>query len=274
MGMGFMPLSALVLDGVTVRRGGKAVVEGASVTFAPGRLAAVIGPNGAGKSSLLEAAAGILVPTAGSVRLGSQDLATIGRRALALCRAYLPQRATVEWPISVERVVALGLTPSMPTFGDVPDAMMPAVERALGACDLLHLRERPATQLSGGELARTMLARAIVGEPEVLIADEPTSGLDPRHAIDAARRLRALADAGCTVIVAIHDLDLALAFADDAVAIRGGRILAAGPVAEVMTRQWLEPLFEIGVHVSHDGHGAAIRFHDRPAADISKGHHA
>jgi iron complex transport system ATP-binding protein len=105
-----------------------------------------------------------------------------------------------------------------------------------------------------------MLARAIVGDPELLIVDEPTAGLDPRHAIDAARRLRARADAGCTVIVAIHDLDFALRFADDVVALNAGKLVAAGPVDAVMTEAQLAALYDVDVRITRDSEGPAIRF--------------
>jgi len=255
-------MSALVLHAIDVQRGDRLVLEDITVTFAAGRLTAVIGPNGAGKSTLLEVAAGLLRPSAGVVALGGEPLPSIGRKALARRRAYLPQRATVEWPISVERVVALGLTPSLPAFGDMPATLLPAVDEAMAACDLEALRTREATNLSGGELARVMLARAIVGDPELLIVDEPTAGLDPRHAIDATRRLRARADAGRTVIMAIHDLDLALRFADDVVAIREGTLLASGPVSDVMTEDMLSLLYDVRVRISRDADGATIRFTD------------
>lgn len=257
-------MSALELLHITARRGARTVLNDVGITFAAGRLTAVIGPNGAGKSTMLDVAAGLLGPAAGSVRLGGEDLSAIGRRHLARRRAYLPQRAAVEWPISVERVVALGLTPSLPTFGDVPHSLLPAVDRALAACDLLSLRDRPATSLSGGELARAMFARAIVSDPELLIVDEPTAGLDPRHAIDAIRRLRMRADAGRTVIMAIHDLDLALNHADDVVALRDGHVLAAGPVAEVATEVLLGRLYDVRVRLTRDADGVAIRFLERP----------
>ena len=255
-------MSELAIRSISVKRGDRLVLEDVTTTFPAGRLTAVIGPNGAGKSTLLEVAAGLLRPVAGTVELGGRPLSAIGRRTLARRRAYLPQRAGVEWPISVERVVALGLTPSLPAFGDVPAALLPAVDDAINACDLGALRDREATNLSGGELARVMLARAIVGDPELLIVDEPTAGLDPRHAIDAARRLRARADAGRTVIMAIHDLDLALRFADDIVAIHEGRLLVAGPVGEVLTEDMLGTLYSVRARISRDGDGAAIRFID------------
>ena len=179
---------ALTLEAITLRRGGRLVLDGVHVAFAAGRLTAVIGPNGAGKSSMLEVAAGLLKPERGEVRLSNTPLSALRRQELAQRRAYLPQRVGVDWPISVERVVALGLLPQLPAFGGLPAALLPAIERALAECDLLALRDRPATDLSGGELARVLLARAIVGDPELLIVDEPTADLDPRHAIDAMRR--------------------------------------------------------------------------------------
>lgn len=253
-------MSALRFDDVSVERGGRIVLADASVTFAAGRLTALIGPNGAGKSSLLETAAGLLAPARGTVSLGGRTLPSIGRRALARRRGYLPQRAGVEWPISVERVVALGLAPSLPAFGGVPAEMRSAIDRALAECDLAGLRDRPATTLSGGELARVMLARAIVGDPELLIVDEPTAGLDPRHALDALGRLRARSDAGRTVILAVHEVELALRFADDIVAVRDGRIAAAGPTAEVMTDTMLGELYGVRARIRRDQDGASVHF--------------
>lgn len=255
-------MSTLILAEVAVDRGGRRVLGPLDLALFPGRLTAVIGPNGAGKSTLLEVAAGLIAPTTGLVMLDGVPLGGVGRRSLAQRRAYLPQRAGVDWPISVERVVALGLTPSLPAFGGLPPAMRPAIEDALAACDLFHLRDRRATDLSGGELARVMLARAIVGDPDLLIVDEPTADLDPRHAADAARRLRARADAGHTVIVALHDLDLALRFADDIVALRDGAILSTGPADAVMTDDVLGALYDVRARVTRDAEGASIRFLD------------
>ena len=253
-------MSALDLTGITIVRGGRTVLHDATIGFAPGRLTAIIGPNGAGKSSLLDVAAGLLPPARGEVRLGGVALSAIPRRELARRRAYLPQRAGVEWPISVERTVALGLTPSLPAFGPLPAPLRSAVCDALARFDLTALCDRPATELSGGELARVMLARATVGAPELLIVDEPTAGLDPRHALDAGRHLRALADDGCTVIVALHDLDLAARISNDVVAVKAGRVIAHGPVADVFTDAILGALYDVTARVTHDADGATIRF--------------
>lgn len=250
----------LTLASITVRRRGRAVLDGIDAAFGAGRLTAVIGPNGAGKSTLLQVAAGLLRPAAGDVRLETDDVFTLPARDLARRRAYLPQQAMAEWPITVERVVALGLTPHLPALGRLPAHLTPAIEAALARHDLVHLRDRPATELSGGELARVMLARATVGMPAWLIVDEPTAGLDPRHMLETGRQLRALADRGCGVVAALHDLNLVATIADDVVALKQGKVVAAGLVAATLTGNTLRQLYDAPVRITHDGYGAAFRF--------------
>ena len=250
----------LALTGVSATRGRRLVLDGIDLRCEPGSLVAVIGPNGAGKSTLLEVAAGLKAPERGSVRLDGVPLADLPRRLLAQRRAYLPQSPRVDWPISVERVVALGLTAHLPAFGGLAEAGRPRVEAALVRFDLLRLRARAADQLSGGELARVMLARATVGDAGVLIVDEPTAGLDPRHAIDAGRRLRALADDGRTVVVALHDLDLAARIAHVVVAVKEGRVVAQGKTDQVLNEAVLADLYGLRSRVIRDADGISIRF--------------
>lgn len=255
-------MTRLTLEDVGVTRGGQPVLDGVSAAFAAGRLTVVIGPNGAGKSTLLDVAAGLLKPESGQVRLDGVALSQLSRRALAARRAYLPQAPRVDWAISVERVVALGLSARLPAFGALPPEWTARIDGALARHDLLALRDRPATRLSGGELARVMLARATVGDPDVLIVDEPTAGLDPRHALEAGRALRALADAGCAVIVAIHDLDLALRIAEDVVAMKDGRVAALGSAEAIFTGELIGGLYEVPARVARDADGRFIRFLD------------
>lgn len=253
-------MSAIRLHSISLSRGTRRVLDRVDARFSQGKLTVVIGPNGAGKSTLLDVAAGLLRPDEGGVSLGDTPIETLSRRELARRRAYLPQSPVIDWPISVERVVALGLTAHLPAFGGIPRIWQQPIEAALAKYDLVSLRDRPATEVSGGELARVMLARATVSAPEVLIVDEPMAGLDPRHAIDAGMRLRALADEGCTVIVAIHDLSLALRIADTAVAIREGRVAAQGAVSDVFTDDFLGNLYEVEVQISNDVRGPSVRF--------------
>jgi iron complex transport system ATP-binding protein len=243
-----------------VVRGGRRILDAASVALAAPGVVAVIGPNGAGKSTLLLALAGLLKPDEGVVTLDGAPVLDVDRRLLARRRAYLPQNARCEWPISVARVIALGLTPTLPAYGDLAPADAARVEEMLAHCDLAARRAQPVTTLSGGELARTMLARAMVGDPDILIADEPIAGLDPRHALDAMRRLKALGAKGRLVIVALHDLSLATQFADRLVALRDGRIVADGAPADIVTPDLLRRLFDVEARVERDGNGVAIRF--------------
>lgn len=255
-------MTQLEAQSITVVRDGKRILQDASGAWdAPG-IVAVIGPNGAGKSTLLLALAGLLKPDDGAASLDGVPVLSMDRRELAKRRAYLPQNARCEWPISVERVVALGLTPTLPVLGSFPDAEQRRVDAMLAACDLTAKREQPVTTLSGGELARTMLARAMVSDPAVLIADEPIAGLDPKHALDAMRRLRDLAANGCLVIVALHDLSLAARYADRILALKEGRVVSSGATAEVITTELLKELFDVEARIERDDAGISIRFVD------------
>jgi iron complex transport system ATP-binding protein len=152
----------------------------------------------------------------------------------------------------------LGLTPQLPAFGDPPAAFKPRLDRAIADCDLEAHRDQPVTTLSGGELGRAMLARALVGEPELLIADEPMAGLDPRHALDGMARLRGLARAGQTVIASVHDLTLAARFADRVLALHQGRLVADGPVRETLTPELLRVIFGVEARLRGEGPTAYV----------------
>jgi len=252
----------IAADAIAVTRGGKRILDSISLAFDTPGFVAVIGPNGAGKSTALLAFAGLLKVDAGSIAFDGVAAAAVDRKALARRRAYLPQNARCEWPITVENAVALGLTPNAPAFGDLSAADRARVSETLAACDLADRRDHAVTTLSGGELGRAMLARALVGDPEVLIADEPIAGLDPRHALDAMKRLRTLADKGRLVIVALHDLALAARFADRVIAMKDGRIVADGVTAAVVTPGLLRDLFEVEARIERGAEGVAIRFID------------
>jgi iron complex transport system ATP-binding protein len=259
-------MTLLSAQDLRVQRAGHVILDGISLVAQPGEFIAVIGPNGAGKSTLLRVLAGLQVPERGSVTLAGKPL-TQGRmsteelRQLARQRAFLPQGAHCEWPIAVERLVGLGLTPSLPALGDFTAADSARIDSALEACDLLAQRRQSVTTLSGGELARAMLARALVGDPQVLMVDEPLAGLDPRHTQDAARRLQQLASVhGKLVIASVHELTIALRRASRVWAIKGGRLLADGPAVEVMTAGLLRELFDLEACVAGSGARAYVDF--------------
>jgi iron complex transport system ATP-binding protein len=254
-------MSELLARDVTVRRGGRAIVDGVSATLGAGMFVAMIGANGAGKSTLLRCFAGLLRPDAGEVVLDGRPVLAFDGRDLARRRAYLPQSLRAEWPISVERLVALGLTPQLPAFGGLPGGFEPRLTQAIEACDLASHRFQPATTLSGGELARAMLARALIGDPQVLLADEPTSGLDPRHRLDTVGRLRRLAvEEDRLVVATIHDLTLAARHATHLMALRQGRLVAFGPTAATLTQDLLRQVFDVEAAILGAGREAIVDY--------------
>ncbi|MBS0334392.1 MAG: ABC transporter ATP-binding protein [Proteobacteria bacterium] len=253
-------MTRLLGEGLSVRRGGRPILDAVSLDLGGGAFVAVVGANGAGKSTLLSVLAGLLAPDAGTVSLDGTPLSRLKPRELARRRAYLPQNPRAEWPISVERLVALGLTPQLPAFGALPGGLEPRLTQAIEACDLGAQRFQPATTLSGGELARAMLARALVGDPDLLIVDEPTTGLDPRHALDTVGRLRALAGQGRLVVAALHDLTLAARFSTHILALLGGRLAAFGPTGETMTAGLLREVFDVEARISGVGAEALVDY--------------
>jgi iron complex transport system ATP-binding protein len=252
-------MTQLAAQGLRLVRAGRAILDGVQLTAGAGEFVAVIGPNGAGKSTLLSLLAGLAEPDQGSVTLDGLGLASFSPRELAQRRAFLPQNPRCDWPLPVHRLVGLGLTPLLPALSDFSVADHQRIDSALAACDLVAQRDQPVTTLSGGELARAMLARALVADPAVLIVDEPLTGLDPRHALDASRRLQQLArEQGKLVIAAIHDLNIALRRATRVWALKGGRIVADGAPAEVITPALLREVFEVQACVSGSGTQAFV----------------
>jgi iron complex transport system ATP-binding protein len=253
-------MSEITATGVSVFRDKRTILGDVSARFAGGELVALIGPNGAGKSTLLSVLAGLIRPDAGDVTLDKTPLDRLSRIALARRRAYIPQNPRCEWPITVESLVGLGLSPDMPLFGALTAAQRGRVDATLRECDLDKCRHQPATTLSGGELHRAMLARALVADPPVLIFDEPTAGLDPRHTLDAMCRFGRLAQNGHLLLVAMHDLSLVGRFATRIIALKGGRLLADGATMEQLSEALLREVFEVDAKLVRQGKDVLVSF--------------
>ena len=206
--------------------GGRVVLDGTDVLVEAGELVAVVGPNGAGKSSLIRAFAGLLPLCGGVVRLQGDDVNTLSLRARAARVAYLPQEGRIAWNLPAIEVAALGAP-----FLSGADAMS-AARTALEEVEAGHLADRGVAEMSGGERARVLLARALTTGAQALLADEPTAGLDPEAQLMVMERLRARAAAGQALLVSLHDLALAARFADRIVVLDAGRVVAdAAPLA-------------------------------------------
>ena len=256
---------SIVLDQVGVTLGRRAVVRDVSATFGPGTLTAIVGPNGAGKSTLARAMLA-LVPATGTVRIDGADVTAIPRADLARRIAYVPQGQTLHWPLSVARLVGLGRLPHLAPMSQIGKADTAAIERAMARADVLHLRDRIATELSGGERARALFARALAVEAPALIVDEPLASLDPGHQIDVMDLLRAEAAAGRTVIAVLHDLTLAARYCDRLLLIDAGRIVADGAPADVLTTERLRAVYGIDARVATGGAWPTITVLGRASA--------
>jgi len=235
----------LEASGIKVWLKRRAVLNGLDLAADRGQLTAVIGANGAGKTTLLRVLAGLLPAAAGEARLDGRALAAWPRPQLARTLAYLPQERTIHWALSARSVVALGRLPHRALGQGESAADRAAIARAITTMDIGHLAERPVSDMSGGEKARVLMARALAQEPQVLIADEPATGLDPAHQLALFRHFVTFATSGRTVLVALHDLSLAARFCHKIVLVHAGRALAAGPPEEVLTPPQLAAAYGI-----------------------------
>lgn len=247
----------IAIEGLAVALGRRPVLRGVDAMLSPGALIGVIGPNGAGKSTLVRALLG-LVPATGRVRIDGVDVTEIPRADLAKRIAYLPQGQTLHWPLTVERLVALGRLPHLAPFSRIGDADRAAIDRAIMQADVDHLRERVATELSGGERARVLLARALAVEASALVADEPLAALDPGHQLEVMALLKRQAEAGALVVAVLHDLTMAARHCDRLLLLHEGRLVADGPPDAVLTAERLAEVYGIRAWIGEAAGGRLI----------------
>lgn len=229
------------------------LLERASLALAPGELVVLLGPNGAGKTSLLRVALGMVAPDSGTAMLRGEPAASLSAQDRARAVTYLPQMRDLAWPIRVRDVVALGRF----AYGAAPrrlgQADARAIDQAMCACDLVDLADRATDTLSGGELARAHIARALASQAPLMLADEPVASLDPRHQHSVMRLIRGFVDRGGGALVVLHDLDLAALFADRLVWMNDGRTVTSGSVADTMTPHWITAIYGVQATVTECG---------------------
>ncbi len=251
-------MSVLEAHALTYRAEGEPLVEDAGFRLAPGELTMLIGPNGSGKTTLLRLALGLLKPDHGAAAIDGEDVRRLSPTARARRIAYLPQARPLAWPMPVRDVVALGRFAHGAAPGRLAAEDLAAVERALERCRLTGFADRAADTLSGGELARVHLARALAAETPLLVADEPVAALDPRYQHEVARLFAEAAHSGRGVLTVVHDLALAARYAERLIWMKAGRIVADGGVAETMTAQRLAEVFGVEARVERRGAQVAL----------------
>jgi iron complex transport system ATP-binding protein len=250
---------------ISVRLGSVDALRGVDFAAEPGEIVGLIGPNGSGKTTLLRAVANLRVPDNGRVRYSGKSASEVGAAELSRQIAYLSQSGEVHWPMRVEALVALGRLPHRNRFQKSVETDRAAIERAMLAADVAALRERTMNQISGGERMRVLLARALAVEAPMLLADEPVAALDPLHQLQVMALLRKKAASGDGVVVVLHDLALAARFCDRLVLLDGGKVLAAGDPAAVLTDANLATAFGVDV-VRGEHEGAAFVLPWTPSA--------
>lgn len=223
---------------------GRTVLEGVTLAARPGRVLVLLGPNGCGKSTLLRTLAGLLPPQGGEVLLDGAPLGEYGPRRAAQKIAYLPQSRTAP-SITARRMVLHGRFPYLPYPRRYRREDDDAVDRALRQADALDLADRPVPELSGGQRQKVYLAMALAQETETILMDEPTTYLDVRHQLEVLTLVRRLAAEGRAAALALHDLCLALAAADDVAVLGEGRLLALGGPEEIYQSKVLERVMGI-----------------------------
>lgn len=250
-------MSLLSCADLGVAIGSRAILSGVSLSLQPGKVTAIIGPNGAGKSTLLTCLAGLRAPSSGVVQLDGVGFNAMKPRDRARRLAFLPQTPEIAWSVECRTLVELGRTPFIGARGQAAEDRT-AVDRAMAAANVTAFAHRVVDTLSGGERARVLLARALAGEPEWLLADEPLTGLDPAHQLDAASLFRRLAGDGVGVIVTLHDLSMALRMSDRIIVLAEGGVLADEPPATALTPDVLRRAYGVEATLTQGPGGALI----------------
>ncbi|HWM38743.1 MAG TPA: ABC transporter ATP-binding protein [Streptomyces sp.] len=236
----------LTLDGLSVVTDGKSLVRELSLTVESGQVVGLVGPNGSGKSTALRCVYRALRPSSGTVRIGEEEIDELTMRQSSRAVAAMTQDGAVDLDFTVEEVVALGRTPHLRGNQLLSRRERELCEQAMDQLGIRDLARRGALTLSGGERQRVLLARALVQETRILVLDEPTNHLDVRHQVELLSLLR---DRGLTVLVVLHDLNLASAACDRLGVLSQGRLVASGTPWDVLTPELARDVFGVEASV-------------------------
>jgi iron complex transport system ATP-binding protein len=254
-----MPPAVLVKH-LQVSYGRQPVLRDLSFEVPAGAFFIIIGPNSSGKTTLLRALAGAVKPQQGQVEIWGTPVGHFSKKALARLVAVAPQRVATDIPFTVQEVVLMGRSPHLGWLGLEQPRDLEQAREAMAFTNVAHLAGRPLPQLSGGELQRVIIARAICQQPRLLLLDEPTAALDPAHQVNLMDLMAQLQqDLGLTVVMVSHDLNLAAMYGEQLLLLKEGAIVQTGRPAEVLTYEQLERAY-----------GCAMLVDDNPLGKVPR----
>lgn len=245
------------VSGLLVALQSQCVLHDISLELTAGQVVGLLGPNGSGKSTLLRCLAGLFPRHTQHIWLNGDALSDIPLNARARQIAFVPQHAEVDGELSIEQIVRLGRTPYRRPLQGVSTADEAAVENAIGLMQLSGLRKRRWQQLSGGERQRTQIARALAQQPRVLLLDEPTNHLDIQYQLQL---MRLIAELPLTVVVALHDLNLAANYCQHLVLLKSGRVITSGTPEKVLTAAQIEETWNVKASVRQEENAIGISY--------------
>lgn len=237
------------VHGASFRFGDRTVFNGIDLEVQAGEVLTILGPNGCGKSTLLRCIGGALSLFKGTVRIGGDDLASLDPSARARKVGFLFQDHVPSFPFTVRDLASMGRTPHLGFFGAPAPRDLVLAEEALERVGVRHLKDRPYTELSGGERQLVLLARTLVQQPEVILLDEPTSHLDLKNQVLCLKTIRSLSAAGVTLIMTTHDPNHAFLFSGRVVLMQPGGSILVGPAAEIISDTTLSATYGIDIGV-------------------------
>lgn len=233
------------------RYDGDWVLEGVDLSIRPGEVLGIIGPNGAGKSTLLRCISGTVEPQRGEIRLEGRRLDRLSRIDVARTMSVVPQQTSIVFPFRVLEIVLMGRAPFLGRFEMARAGDIEIARRSMESAECWYLRERPVTDLSGGERRRVMIAKALAQSPRIVLLDEPTSHLDIGHQVQILGALRDLnRRQGVTIVATMHDLNLASEFCARLALMDGGKIVAQGGPHELLQPDLIERVYHVRPHIA------------------------
>jgi len=240
---------SIEVSGLRSGYGKRPVIKGVDFTIKKGDFVGLIGPNGSGKSTLIKSLIKYLPPAAGKIVLAGSDTSKLTAKEIARRVAVVPQKLEADFSLTGRELVMLGRYPHLKRFQQETVEDKALVEQAMRDTNTIHLRDRPITEVSGGEFQRLVIGQALAQTPEILLLDEPTSHLDINQQIQVCELLSKLnASKGLTIIAVLHDLNLAALYCNEVILLHKGRVWLSGPTQEVMTEKALEEVYGAKVH--------------------------